>query len=154
VVFLTGNLIHHKNTQIETLKDELAAANSNTRAAKGQTNEQTKALVSFVKAYQATIKQLAQHDMVETADDAAGIGGAVATGCAPGYRDPSCDWWYESTNTPLGAVPYSRRWSVQALKQFAIWEDLQTYGQDLVRRALKYTPCSEYLQMAIAEGLC
>jgi hypothetical protein len=132
VVWL-GLVIHHKNGTIDAFSREVRS----TKADISRARAETRSIVSKFNSFKAHVAQLATSDMVSNVNDAAGIGGAVAQGCGPGYTRPSCDWWYESAS-PQGP-PLARAWGAQALAQFSLGSSVQDYGDGLVRRALEGT---------------
>lgn len=123
-------VIHQKNGEIAALNEKAQTSSAEVAQARQDTQDVNTKFVAF----QVNVADLAQSDMIQNVNDAAGMGGAVASGCAPGYTRSSCDWWYGNVS-PQGP-PEARSWGAQALQQFSLPTILQTYGQDLVKRAL------------------
>jgi hypothetical protein len=131
LVVWSGLVIHHKNHEISALNREVVSAHADG----SESRAETQSITSKFNNFKANVAEIATSDMVANVNDAAGMGGAVAVGCAPGYTRSSCDWWYE----PVGpeGPPEARAWGAQALKHFGLANIVQNYGDDLVKRAIQ-----------------
>lgn len=120
----------HKNAEIERLNGDLTSASAETAAARGDVD----AANARFEAFKANVAELATRDMIANVNDAAGMGGAVASGCGVGYSKPGCDWWFEPA-FPQGP-PEAARWGARAVAQFSLGTMVKTYGDGLVERSL------------------